>query len=287
MTIIILGSSGFLGRALISKLELKKIKFKGMVKQKNKIKRKYFFGDITKENFLEKHISDNDIIINLIGQNNKDTSKLFEQNVKGAFNLLNSIIKKKNIKVIFASTIMLYNENVKNPSKESDTINPTTNYQIVKALTENIYHFYSKIFGIDVTVLRFSNVYGPNKKTGIISNCLKSIKKNKPITIDHNGNQVRDFLYIDDAIESIIKSISSHTKGYNLLNISSGTGIQIKKIIGMIEDVSKKKIPVNFTSEKFDKKNLVANNIKAKKLIKFTPKTDIHEGLGQTILSRK
>ena len=147
MTVIVLGSSGFLGSSLVSKLKEDGINYKSMIRQKNHLKKNNFFGNVTKEGFLDGEISNSDIIVNLIGQNNNDTSKLFDENVKGAFNLLNSVIKKKNIKVIFASSTTVYDENIKKASKESDSIKPTANYQIVKALAENIYRTYSMIYG--------------------------------------------------------------------------------------------------------------------------------------------
>ena len=71
MAIIILGSSGFVGKALVSKLTENGIKSKNMVRYKKNLKKNEFFGDITKEKFLEGRIADNDTIINLVGQNNK------------------------------------------------------------------------------------------------------------------------------------------------------------------------------------------------------------------------
>ena len=111
------------------------------------------------------------------------------------------------------------------------------------------------------------------------SNCLKSIKNQKPVIIYHNGNQIRDFLFIDDAVQGIVKTLQTPLKGFNILNISSGEGIQIKKFLRLIESISKRKIPVKFSSQKFDKKNLFANNTKAKNLINFIPEIKIKEGL--------
>ena len=279
MTIIVLGSSGFIGKSLVSKLKEEGINCKSMIRHKNNLKKNDFFGNITKEDFLEGEISNNDIIVNLVGQSSNDTSKLFDQNIKGTFNLLNSVIKKKNIKVIFASSTTVYDENAKKASKESDSIKPDTNYQIVKTIAESVYRAYSMIYGINITILRFSNIYGPGKKAGIISNCLKSIKNQKPVIIYHNGNQIRDFLFIDDAVQGIVKTLQTPLKGFNILNISSGEGIQIKKFLRLIESISKRKIPVKFSSQKFDKKNLFANNTKAKNLINFIPEIKIKEGL--------
>ncbi len=278
MTIIILGSTGFVGKALVTKLRKNGIDCKNMVRYKKNLKKNNFLGNIIEENFLKAEISDNDTIINLVGQTSKKTSNLFDENVKGAFNLLNSIKHKKNIKVIFASSTTIYEENVKKASKESENIKPTTNYQIVKSIAENIYHTYSKTYGINIIILRFSNIYGPGKKTGIIANCLKSNDQN-PIIIDHNGNQIRDFLFIDDAIQGIINAIQTPLKGFNILNISSGKGIKIKEILSLIENILDEKITVKFTSKIFDKKSLFAKNSKAKKLIKFNPKITLKQGL--------
>ena len=156
MTIIVLGSSGFIGKSLVSKLKEEGINCKSMNRHKNNLKKNDFFGNITKEGFLEGEISNNDIVVNLVGQSSNDISKLFDQNIKGTFNLLNSVIKKKNIKVIFASSTTVYDENTKKASKESDSIKPTTNYQIAKIIAESVYRAYSMIYGINITILRFT-----------------------------------------------------------------------------------------------------------------------------------
>ena len=76
-------------------------------------------------------------------------------------------------------------------------------YGIIKILTENLYQTYSKNFGMQITVLRLANLYGVNKKNGLMLNIINAMKKNKIVTINHLGNQERDYLYIDDAINGI------------------------------------------------------------------------------------
>ena len=280
MTIIILGGTGFLGQQLLKKLNQKHLSYKLLIHEKIMNDDSCFFGDITDENFLENYISDSDVIVNLIGQENKH---MFEQNIKGSYNLLNSAIKKKNIKIIFSSSILVYGESVKQMSDEIDLPKPTSDYGIIKLLSENIYGVYSRLFGLDVTILRFSNIYGPQKESGIITKCIRAIKKQNTITLNQNGTQTRDFIHVDDAVEAILSVLKHQPSGFEIFNISSSIGIQINQIVNLIEKYTGKTIPTKFVNEIHDIKFIVGNNLKAKKLLNFSTKIDINHGLKDTI----
>jgi nucleoside-diphosphate-sugar epimerase len=283
MSLIILGGSGFLGNSLVNKLKEREIPFRLMLHKKIIDEKDCFFGDCTKKEFLDDHVSDNDIIINLVGQQNGD---LFEENIKTAVNLLNSAIKKKNIRIIFASSIEAYGETSFKASGENELPKPFSQYGIIKLLAENIYRTFSELFELDITILRFSNIYGNGKKIGIIWKSIEAMKKQKSITIDQNGEQKRDFLFIDDAIDGILRTIATPLSGFNIINISSGKGIEINQIMEIIEKVSKKKIPKIVTNNKSNSNYIVANNSKAKKILNFTPNTDINLGIKKTIDSK-
>lgn len=280
MTIIILGGTGFLGQQLLKKLNQEHLSYKLLIHEKIMDDDSCFFGDITDENFLENYISDGDVIVNLIGQENKH---MFEQNIKGSYNLLNSAIKKKNIKIIFSSSILVYGESVKQMSDEIDLPKPTSDYGIIKLLSENIYDVYSRSFGLDVTILRFSNIYGPQKESGIITKCIRAIKKQNTITLNQNGTQTRDFIHVDDAVEAILSVIKHQPSGFEIFNISSSIGIQINQIVNLVEKYAGKTIPIKFVNEIHDIKFIVGNNLKAKKLLNFSTKIDIDYGLKDII----
>ncbi len=239
---VVLGSSGFLRRSLRKKLSEEKLNVKYMIhKKKTNLKDDEFIGNILDQKSLLENITDNDTVVNLVGQYNKNFSKFFDTKLKGSLKLLEITKSKKNIKIIFASSINVYGENCKFPSKETDETNPMTNYGIVKSLTEQLYQKYSKLHRLDVTILRFSNLYGKDKKSGIITNIIKS-RSDKPVNFTHNGNQQRDFLYIDDAVNGIVQVIRNQSKTFEIFNISSGNKISTKQIVKLIEKVSKKKI---------------------------------------------
>ena len=276
--VIVLGSSGFLGKSLCQELMKKKFNTKFMIHRKKKnLQKNEFLGDILDKKSLLKIVKNNDIIVNLVGQCNENLSNFFDININGGLNLVEIAKVKKNIKIIFASSINVYGQNCKFPSKETDVPNPLTTYGIGKFLTEQLYEQYSKLYGFDITILRFSNLYGVNKKSGIIANLLKS--KLKSVKLTHNGNQQRDFLYVDDAVNGIIKIIEKQPKKFEIFNICSNKKYTPKKIAKVITSLSKEKISYKLTNEKFDEKCIWANNTKANKIIDFKPKIELKTGI--------
>ena len=180
------------------------------------------------------------------------------------------------------STDSVFDGTKEMPYVETDTPNPMTSYGMIKFLTEQLYEKYSKLYGLDVTVLRFSNLYGKQKKSGLITNIIKS-KPKKEVKFTHNGNQQRDFLFVDDAVDGIIQVIKKHPRKFEIFNISSQNKITIKIIVKLIEYISKKKIFYKLTKEKFDEKCIWADNTKANKILGFIPKTTFQNGLRMII----
>jgi nucleoside-diphosphate-sugar epimerase len=279
--IILLGATGFIGSNLLNELKKQNFQVKAMTHKKSlKISSPNFSGNIMIPKKLDLILKKDDIVINLIGQISKNQKKFIQTNILGSINLLESCYKKKVKKVIFLSSINVYGENLKSPSLETDTLKPITLYGQIKLLTEEIYKSYADLYEIDVTVLRLSNIYGPNKKSGFIANLINSLydKKIKNVAYN-NGNQYRDLLFIDDAISAIISAIKNSKNGLNIYNISSGKRYSIKKIILTIEQLSKKKVNVRFSNNVPDEKCIWANYSKAYRYLNFSPIVSLDEGL--------
>ena len=283
--IVLLGCTGFVGSSLLKKMKNEKFRLKAMIHNNGvKTQIEKFKGDILSQGIFDKELKRGDTVINLIGQNTGNLPDLINLNITGGLNLLNSCIKKKLNRIILISSINVYGENSHAPSKEMDPLRPQTVYGVVKLLTEKMYESYSKVYGINVTILRLANLYGPNKKSGFIANLINSINNNKqPLTVYSNAEQLRDLLYVEDATDAIIQAIKIPLAGFNVLNISSGNRYMIKDLIKIIEKTSHKKLNVKLSKDIFDEKCIWANNSKAKKFLKFIPKTTIENGLKLTI----
>lgn len=286
--IILLGGSGFLGRSLYDKLKKEKFLVKTMIHSNSvDIKTEKFNGDVLSISSIEKGISKGDIVVNFVGQYSGNISDFINLNVTGGLNLLNACVKKKVSRIILISTINVYGENMEYPSKETDASITKDPYGIVKLTSEKIYEYYSKVYGLDITILRLSHIYGPNKKIGIISVLLSSAIKNKSYTLFNNGKQLRDFLYVDDASDGIIQAIKLPQKGFEIFNLSSSKRYTLNKVVKTIEEISNKKMKIYLNPSIPDEKCIWANNSKAKKILKFKPKIDLKKGLKLTYYSDK
>ena len=282
--ILLLGGTGFIGKVLLNKLE-QYHSTKIMIHSTNlQTTAQKFKGNILNKKSFFDEIRNDETIINLLGQLTANESDCIKSNILGGLNLLNSCIDKKIRQIILISSINVYGENLKRSSKETDPSNPASNYGKIKMITEEMYKNFSETYGINVTVLRLAGIYGPNGNSGFLTQIIKSIKNKNIIPICYNnGEQQRDMLYIDDAIDCILNTLNSEPRGFNIFNISSGNRYSMNELISMIERISKEKISVKYSSEIPDEKCIWADNSKAKKLLKFNPKIKIETGLKHMI----
>jgi UDP-glucose 4-epimerase len=278
--ILLLGGTGFIGKPLLSQIE-KTNSVKLMIHNSDvDTNAQKFNGNIISKNSFMNKIDDGETIINLLGQINSDESNFYLSNIFGGLNLLNSCIGKKIKQIIFISSINVYGENLVRSSKETDQLCPKTTYGHVKMITENLYKEFSETYGINTTVLRFANIYGPTKKNGFLIKLIQSIKNKKIIPkCYNNGNQQRDFLFIDDVIDCIENTINYKNDGFEIFNISSGMRYSMNTVISKIEKIANTKLNVKYSPEIPDEKCIWADNSKAKKLLGFEPKFDIDSGL--------
>lgn len=282
--ILLLGGTGFLGTSLLRKLE-KNNSVKLMINNSDlDTSAQKFKGNIISKSSFINEIRDNETIINFLGQMTSNESDLINSNVIGGLNLLDSCTTKKIKHIILISSINVYGENLEKPSKETDQLHPKTNYGFVKMITEKIYQHYSKINDINVTVLRLAGIYGPTKKTGFLNEIIRSVFDKKIIPVCFNkGNQQRDILFIDDAIDCIQNAINYEPNGFNIFNISSGNRYSVNDLVSKIENITNSKIAMNYSSEIPDERCIWADNSKAKKLLNFKPRFNIDSGLKLTI----
>ena len=297
-------------RLALNGIEIEKIEY-GKILQSSKFD-SYKFVQLNledKENlnklFLEEKF---EYVINLgaqagVGYSIKNPEAYINSNIFGYINILECCRHHTIKHLIYASTSSVYGLNQKMPLAETASVNhPLTLYSATKKSNELMAHSYSYLFQLPTTGLRFFTVYGtwgrPDMALFLFTDAML---KNQPIKIYNNGDMIRDFTYVDDITESILRLIpkppqqddawdainpdpSSSSAPYRILNIGNSKPISIMKYVEILE----KKIGVNAIKDfepmrQGDIKETHASYEALNKLIDFKPQVEIEEGIGKFV----
>ena len=206
-----------------------------------------------------------------------------DNNVNATLNLLElcKIVNIKNFSL--ASTSSVYGDNKSIPTKESDTSSfPLSPYAASKISAELLAFTYNYHFDINVAILRFFTVYGPfGRPDMVIFKFIKSILDNKPITIYGDGNQTRDFTFVTDVANALIKSINQ--KGFEVYNVGGGRAISVNNLVKLIEKyLDKNAIINNIERDPSDIEHSLADITKIKNKLNWDPKYNIEKGVIET-----
>jgi len=164
-------------------------------------------------------------------------------NVEGTASVLGAARKSGIEKIIFASTSAVY-ENThlgKGGFLESDDINPRLFYSLSKKMAEEICTSFSENYGMNITTLRFFNVFGPRqdihrKSPPLINYIVRELKNGRSPILHSDGEQSRDYIYVNDVVDLIEKCLNVNRKGYSTFNVSTGTLISVKDILKNVKE---------------------------------------------------
>ena len=221
-----------------------------------------------------------DIVIHLGGKTEKglEWKEYFENNIIGTLNILKYCIKKNIKKIIFVSSYVYGNPKY-SPIDEQHQISPHNLYTKSKFLAEELCKIYSEKYKLNVIILRPFNIFARSmNKDYLISNLIESINTKKTITIT-NRTSKRDFLYIDDFIELILK-IKDYDFKYEIFNVGSGISYSFDEVIEIIEKNTSKKLNLEYKNDDQSYiQNITADNSKITKILDWKPELTFEEGL--------
>jgi len=209
-----------------------------------------------------------------------------EVNVVGSVNLFSLCVQYGVKRIIFSSTGgALYGEPEKIPANENSSIEPLSPYGVSKYCTEQYLNYFKRLYGIERVILRYGNVYGPRQdplgEAGVIAIFTNKILNGEILTVYGDGNQTRDYIFIEDAVGANLLSIEGKEGIYNI-----GTGIEtsVNQIIELFSKILEKDIkPIYTQPRKGEVYKISLNPEKAKKELGFDAKFTFEEGLRKTI----
>lgn len=303
MNILVTGSSGFIGQKVCQQLlergdsvvgvdnmndyydvRLKEYRLGLLTKNKN-----FSFKKIDIENFddLEGLFRKNqfDGVINLAARagvrySMENPFVYMRTNAMGTLNLM-ELMKVYGVKkMVLASTSSLY-AGQPMPFLETLPVNsPISPYAASKKSAEVMAYTYHYLYGLDISIVRYFTVYGPaGRPDMVIFKFIKNIIEGKPIYINGDGTQTRDFTYVDDIAKGTIMALKP--LGYEIVNLGGGlASYSLKYLIDLIQRYSDKKAVIEYREfSKADIKDTLANGNKAKKLFGWEPSVDFDQGI--------
>ncbi len=206
-----------------------------------------------------------------------------DTNTKGTLNLLECSREHKVKKFVLASTSSIY-ASLDMPFKEtSKTDTPLAPYSATKKGAEAICYAYHYLYGLDITVVRYFTVYGPAGRPDMsIFKFVKNMNAGKAIPVFGDGNQTRDFTYIDDIADGTIRAL--RPAGYEIINLGSDHPVKLNYVIKLLEKNLGKKAKIKrLKRHPADVTATWANIEKAKKLLGWKPKMSLEQGIEKTV----
>lgn len=244
-------------------------------------------GDITDIAFLKSIITqDVDFVFHEAAQPGVRISvenpfKPHNVNVLGTLNVLQASREANVERVINASSSSVYGKMEYLPFDEKHPTQPISPYGVSKLAAEHYCRVFHEVFDVPTVSLRYFTVYGPRMRPDLaIIKFIKDLENNRSITIFGDGNQTRDFTYIDDIVRTNMRLMKTKNADGKTVNIGSGKRITVNdlatSLCGMIPNSSTIKY---IDKQKGDASHTLANTHLAKGLIGYQPTVEIQEGL--------
>lgn len=300
--ILVTGGAGFVGSNLVKrllgiggKITVLDDFFTGRVenlplRDKNL---KIIEGSVCDKKIVEKLVSKNSYIFHLAARNiivsTKNPEEDFYVNIGGTLNILMAAKKHKVERILYTSSVSVYGNPKYLPINEEDSINLLSPYAVSKYSGEGYCKAFYESYSIPVTILRFSNVYGigqwsSNPYCGVVAKFFEQAMASKNLQIHGDGEQTRDFTFVEDVVEAtILASLSPKATG-EVYNVGSGIETSVNNLALEIIKITSSTSKIEYLDRR-DIDNIrrrVLNIEKIRKDLKWVPKTTLREGLKRT-----
>ncbi len=211
-------------------------------------------------------------------------------NATGFINILNAAKENNVKKIVYASSSSVYGDNQELIKVEDNLGQPLSPYAVSKYVNEKYAAIFNRTYNLQIIGLRYFNIFGPRQNpygayAAAIPQFITKLLNNEPVYINGDGNQSRDFTYIDNAVQANIKALfNSNFSQHEAMNIAVGKSYSVLDMFNKIKESLNSPINAIHRGERFgDVKNSLADISKAKKLINYEPLINFEEGLDKTI----
>ena len=296
--ILVTGGAGFIGSEVVSQLLKKNAMVtvldnfssgKRQYLKNNKKNLKIIKGDITDEKIVSRSVKDQEYVIHLaalpfIPDSFYYPADFFNVNTTGSVNLLWKSIQSKTVsRFVHISTSEVYGSAQHVPMDENHPTAPHSTYAVSKLAGDRVAFTLHKENGFPVVIIRPFNSYGPQyTQPYIIPEIMNQLLNGNKELMLGNVDATRDFTFVSDTANAIIRSLDSKKAIGEIINVGSSNEISIRDLAFKISKIAKKKIKIRYDESRerpYDVNRLVCNNDKAQKLLNWKPTITMDQGL--------
>ena len=300
--VLVTGGAGFIGSHIVDRLiglgsevvvldDLSSGKLENLSQNQEKIK--FIKGDIRNEKDLEAALDRVEVVSHQAAWRSvpKSVDKPWEYNEVNVGGTLKLFLKAKERgirKIVCASSSSVYGERNDFPEEESETPKPISPYAATKLIVEQYSYVFSKLYNMEIVNLRYFNVYGPRQSLDdeyavVIPKFITSLLKGESPPIYGDGNQERDFTFIDNVVDINIKCLEKENIGGEVFNVGLGTPNSVNNLFKNLKEIIGSNIEAEYCPIRLgDVKKTHADIEKAKKLLNWQPRVDFYKGLEKT-----
>ena len=300
MIFLITGGAGFLGSALANRLSedghevrvIDDLSTGELERLNNKVL--FTRGDINDRPKLWTLLQDVECVYHLAAKVSVPQSLLYPReynavNVSGTVSVMEAMRDAGVKRVVLASSGAVYGEQNTQPLQEGMIPNPNSPYAVSKLSAEYYVRTIGMLWGLETVILRIFNTYGPGQPlpashAPVISKFLKCASTGESIVMYGNGQQTRDFVYIDDVIDALTASSTAKTIRQNVINIGSGTASNLNHLVNTIGTILQMQLdPIYNNNESGGVKEMCADIREAQTTLKYEPRISLESGIQRTI----
>ena len=210
-------------------------------------------------------------------------------NVDGTLQILLAARDAKVKRLVFAGSSSVYGDTAVLPKREDMRSKPLSPYALQKLIGEEYCQLFTRLYGLETVTTRYFNVFGPRQQpgspySGVISLFIDALATGQPPTIHGDGKQTRDFTYVGDVVQGVLRCCEAPGVAGEVLNLANGGRISLLDLVKSLQIIMRKDIAPTFGPARAgDVRDSQADNVKARKLLGYEPSVSFDEGLRRTV----
>lgn len=250
-------------------------------------------GSVTDSELVRKLVSEAELIFHLAARNiiasTRNPYEDFKTNIGGTLNVLLAARDGRPQRVLYTSSVSIYGNPRYLPINEDDRISLLTPYAVSKYSGEGYCQAFYESYGVPVVVVRYSNVYGPwqdpqNPYCGVVAKFMQRAQAGTPLEIHGDGQQTRDFTFVEDAVEATLQAALSPKSEGEVFNIGTGVETSVETLAHLVSDLYGLELsPLHIDRRDIDNiRRRVVNIEKIRRILRWTPNVTLAKGLART-----